>query len=60
MIRPTLFICGSESPHVPVTDHGKILETFPGSQFIYVPGAGHAVPVEKPKEVMELIVDYLR
>ena len=58
--RPTLFIGGSESDYIPVTDHDEIQETFPCSQFSYVQGAGHWVHSQKPAEVMELMVDFLR
>merc|ERR1719347_1213298 len=34
--RPTLFIGGSESDYIPVTDHDEIQETFPCSKFSYV------------------------
>ena len=58
--RPTLFIGGAESDYIPVADHDEIQETFPVSQFSYVQGAGHWVHSQKPKEVMELMVDFLR
>ena len=43
-----------------MTDHDEIQETFPVSQFSYVQGAGHWVHSQKPREVMELMVDFLK
>ena len=60
LLRPTLFIGGAESDYIPVTDHDEIQETFPVSTFSYVQGAGHWVHSQKPKEVMELMVDFLK
>ena len=58
--RPTLFIGGSESDYIPVTDHDEIQEMFTSSCFSYVQGAGHWVHSQKPAEVKELMVDFLR
>lgn len=58
--RPTLFIGGSESDYIPVTDHDEIQEIFPSCQFSYVSGAGHWVHSQKPREVMDLMLDFLK
>ena len=60
MFRPTLFIGGSESDYIPVTDHDEIQEIFPSSEFSYVSGAGHWVHSQKPREVLELMLDFLK
>ena len=57
--NPTLFIGGSESDYIPVADHEEIKESFPTAQFVYVPGAGHWVHSQKPKEVIQLITQFL-
>jgi len=57
--KPTLFIGGAESDYIPVSDHEEIKESFPGAKFVYVPGAGHWVHSQKPKEVIQLLTDFL-
>ena len=58
--KPTLFIGGGDSDYIPVADHEQIRETFPTAEFVYVPGAGHWVHSQKPLEVCQLIVDFLK
>jgi len=57
--QPTLFIGGAESDYIPVADHEEIKESFPTAQFVYVPGAGHWVHSQKPKEVIQLLTGFL-
>ena len=57
--QPTLFIGGAESDYIPVSDHEEIRESFPTAQFVYVPGAGHWVHSQKPKEVIQLLTQFL-
>jgi len=58
--KETLFIGGAESEYIPVTDHSEILEIFPSSVFEYIDGAGHWVHSQKPKEFLDVVIEYLR
>ena len=58
--KPSLFIGGSDSDYIPVSDHEEIRESFPRAEFVYVPGAGHWVHSQKPREVLQLLTDFLR
>jgi len=58
--RPTLFIGGADSDYIPVADHDEIRENFKNARFEYVPGAGHWVHSQKPKEVLDLMNSFLR
>ena len=55
----TVFIGGGDSDYIPVADHDEIRETFPGSAFEYVEGAGHWVHSQKPKEFLQVLQRFL-
>ena len=55
----TLFIGGSESEYIPVSDHPEILEKFPRAQFEYITGAGHWVHSQKPAEFIDIVIKCL-
>lgn len=55
---PTLFIGGSESDYICVSDHDEIKETFPKAQFKYIPKAGHWVHSQKPAEFIEVLLNF--
>lgn len=56
---PTLFIGGSKSDYINVNDHEKIKQLFPAAKIQYIPGAGHWVHAEKPKEFLEMITSFI-
>ncbi|XP_042214383.1 protein ABHD11-like [Homarus americanus] len=55
----TAFIAGELSDYIRKDDEDKIMELFPQATFHYIEGAGHWLHVDKPKEVIELIVSLL-
>lgn len=57
---PTLFVGGSESEYIPVSDHPEILERFPRADFQYIEGAGHWVHAQKPAEFLDIVLDNLK
>ena len=56
---PTLFVGGWKSEYLSRSHHDDIRELFPKARFEYVPGAGHWVHAEKPKEFMAVLDDHL-
>lgn len=47
---PTLFLSGGESDYVPREARVKILSHFPSAKFAAMPGVGHWLHAEKPRE----------
>ena len=56
---PTLAICGEKDALKPVAHSRAIAEGVPDGQLVIVPGAGHAVVIEKPDEVCAAIETFL-
>lgn len=55
----TLFIAGGKSDYITVNDHELIHHHFPNTIISTVEGAGHWVHAEKPKELSDLVLDFL-
>jgi len=47
---PTLFLTGADSDYVPRDHRDKIKGLFPSSRFAKIPGAGHWLHAQKPRE----------
>ncbi|PWJ22508.1 alpha/beta fold hydrolase [Jannaschia seohaensis] len=47
---PTLFLSGANSDYVRAEHRDRILALFPGAKFARIPGAGHWLHAEKPRE----------
>ncbi|MEM8731049.1 MAG: alpha/beta fold hydrolase [Pseudomonadota bacterium] len=47
---PTLFLSGAESDYVSSEHRSEIKRLFPGARFAKIPGAGHWLHAEKPRE----------
>ena len=47
---PVLFLSGAESGYVRAEDRAAILGLFPAARFAKIPGAGHWLHAEKPRE----------
>lgn len=47
---PCLFLSGADSDYVKRTDRDRILARFPNARFAKIPGAGHWLHAEKPRE----------
>ena len=56
---PTLFLTGGKSSYVLSSDHEEIQAVFPQVIFTEIPGAGHWVHAEAPKEFLAGIVNFL-
>jgi esterase len=48
--RPTLFLSGAKSDYVKTDDRPQIKRLFPKARFAKIPGAGHWLHAEKPRE----------
>lgn len=56
---PVIFLRGSESDYLPVSDYPAIREIFPAAEFIEIPGAGHWVHADNPDAVVKSINMFL-
>ena len=56
---PTLVICGSEDEMTPVKYAKYLADRIEGASLVIIEGAGHHVFVEKPKEVNQVIEEFL-
>lgn len=50
---PTLFVHGAASDYVAEDRHREIRRLFPAAEFVAIPGAGHWLHAEKPKEFLD-------
>ena len=57
--KDTLFIAGGNSQYILPEDHGMIKALFPTSDIVSIEGAGHWVHAEKPKELKEVVINFL-
>ena len=57
--QPALFIRGSNSDYVLDSDFQHIQELFPNSKIITIDDAGHWVHADKPKELFEIVDEFL-
>lgn len=56
---PTLFITGGASDYVTRADRPRITGLFPAARFIGIPGAGHWLHAEKPREFVAAVEAWL-
>jgi len=58
--KPTLFIGGEKSAHIPKNSHDEIRKKyFPKAEFVYVKDAGHWVQMDNPPEFTRILFDFL-
>lgn len=55
-----LFIKGEHSPYIEESDKINIQQWLPNARFVTIPGAGHWVHADKPKELLEEISSFLK
>lgn len=55
---PVLIIVGKEDPIYPVEMQQKIHQDTPGSRLVIIPGAAHAVIIEKPAQCTAAILNW--
>jgi esterase len=58
--KPALFLRGGNSSHVLPSDYPVIMEKFPEAQIKTIEGAGHWVHAEKPKELYQEVLSFLK
>jgi 3-oxoadipate enol-lactonase len=56
---PTLVVASEKDNHCPPRAAEIIASGIGGSRLEVLPGAGHAIPVEKPRELASLIISFL-
>ncbi|MEJ6403611.1 alpha/beta fold hydrolase [Yoonia sp. 2307UL14-13] len=56
---PTLFLSGGNSDYVRRADRDRIKDLFPAAKFAKIPGAGHWVHAEKPREFAAAVAAFL-
>jgi pimeloyl-ACP methyl ester carboxylesterase len=56
---PALVIAADDDPFLSIEHAAAMQRALPDSQLAVVPGASHAVPLEKPELVNRLILDFL-
>lgn len=57
--KPTLFLVGAESDYVQPQHHDKIRRLFPNADIAQIPGAGHWLHAEKPREFEDAVRAFL-
>jgi pimeloyl-ACP methyl ester carboxylesterase len=56
---PTLVMCGTADPLVPLARGRAVHEAIPGSEFLALEGVGHSPVTERPTEVAEAVQRFL-
>ena len=56
---PTLFLTGADSPYVRPEHRDTIRELFPAARFARIPGTGHWLHAERPREFEETVRVFL-
>ena len=54
-----LFIAGANSDYILDADHDQITTVFPKARIEKIEGAGHWVHAEKPRELRDLVIEFL-
>lgn len=57
--QPVLVMVGEDDRATPPDEAQRLHAALPGSEFVIVPGAGHAVPIEEPTAVVAAVADFL-
>lgn len=55
----TLFIGGAKSGYIKTEDHDLIQSHFPSARIEMIEGSGHWVHAEKPRELYQIVMDFL-
>ena len=58
--NPTLFIRGGNSNYILDSDFEAIKKHFPNAEFKTIPNVGHWIHAEKPQEILELTLKFLK
>jgi pimeloyl-ACP methyl ester carboxylesterase len=57
---PTLVLCGREDRATAPVHSERIAQAIPGAKLVWIEGAGHLSALEKPREVTEHLVNFVR
>jgi len=57
---PTLVLCADNDHFIPASLSKLIAERVPGSRYLEIPGGGHIPFIEKPKESVGAVVQFIR
>lgn len=57
--KPTLFVRGGNSNYIKDEDWPHTKALFPNAELVTIPGAGHWVHADKPKELLEVLKRFL-
>ncbi len=58
--QPTLVICGSEDQMTPLRYAQYLSNSIPNAQLSIIPGTGHMVMLEQPRQVSESLLSFLQ
>jgi len=56
---PVFFLHSEKSGYLPKKDFRQIMEIFPATEFISVPGAGHWIQVDNPEAVIKALLGFI-
>ena len=56
--KPTLFVRGGMSDYITNDDFKLIREIFPNAELLTIPGAGHWIHAETPKEFLDAALEF--
>lgn len=57
---PTLVITGDHDRTVPPRNQRRLADLIPGAEQLIIPGAGHAVSIDRPEAFNSALLDFLR
>ena len=57
--QPVLVMVGEDDRATPPDEARRLHDALPGSEFVIVPGAGHALPIEDASAVATTVTDFL-
>lgn len=57
---PTLVVAGDKDPITPASEMQEMAAEVPDARFTVIHGAGHLSPIERPREVNDVIAEFLR
>jgi 3-oxoadipate enol-lactonase len=57
---PTLVVCGREDAATPPAKAEEIARGIPGARLVWIEGSGHMSAIERPKEVNDVVVPFVR
>ena len=60
ILCPTLIVCGQDDTATPLEVSTEIKENIKHSEMFIIPNAAHHIPLENPKELNRLIINFLK